>query len=224
MNATKIVQAYQDVPSNSWQFKLRLIEVVAFALHTLAGTIYQSNHPEVDIYTDSESKETQIPHYYLDFYHMAYMAYGEYPRGVLNMIGYWIETRIFGGVILVEHDETECEAKSIFLYTQRSDIFQLSETQVYGILSLDRNNSLPFTPEPNAKKLTRNQLNGSHVFRDDFSRIYPFNLPIYRCVVPMTDHDRELIKWVNDNSSWSLAGTPGHEWKLTTEPPEPCKP
>jgi hypothetical protein len=37
------------------------------------------------------------------------MLYQEYPHGVLNMVGYWMETRVFGGVLLVEHDDLDCE-------------------------------------------------------------------------------------------------------------------
>ena len=44
------------------------------------------------------------------------MAYHKYPFGLLDMIGYWMETQIFGGVILVEHDGSDCEVGPSHLF------------------------------------------------------------------------------------------------------------
>jgi hypothetical protein len=70
--------------------------------------IYSMSHLNTILHP-RDTRALQPPHYTLDFYHGAYMLYQEYPHGVLNMVGYWMETRVFGGVLLVEHDDLDCE-------------------------------------------------------------------------------------------------------------------
>ncbi|KAH8808014.1 hypothetical protein F5884DRAFT_790745 [Xylogone sp. PMI_703] len=98
----KIIQAYQNAPLNSPQFELRLLEVVAIAVHTLGGAVYHANYPEVEIHPRWQQPGP-------DFYHRCYMGCLQYPYGILNMIGYWLESQVFGGVILGEHDAAESE-------------------------------------------------------------------------------------------------------------------
>jgi len=66
--------------------------------------MFHSFHPEKQIHP------THIPdvpgfHYYVDLYHRYYMEYFQYPYGLLNVVGYWVETQLFGGVILFEQGE-----------------------------------------------------------------------------------------------------------------------
>ena len=44
--------------------------------------------------------------FYVNFYHSEYMRLDDYPFGLLNVVGYWAETEVFGGVVLFEHDES----------------------------------------------------------------------------------------------------------------------
>ena len=43
------------------------------------------------------------------FYHRAYRAHEQYPRGVADMVGYWAEAKIFGGVVLFDRGELDVE-------------------------------------------------------------------------------------------------------------------
>ena len=43
--------------------------------------------------------------FYVNFYHTDYQHFERYPFGLLNVVGYWAEAEIFGGVLLFEHEE-----------------------------------------------------------------------------------------------------------------------
>lgn len=49
------------------------------------------------------------------FYHGAYVAFEQYPGSVADMVGYWSEARIFGGVVAFDRGEDETGV-SINLY------------------------------------------------------------------------------------------------------------
>ena len=42
--------------------------------------------------------------FYVNFYHTNYRLYENYAFGLLNVVGYWAEAEIFGGVVLFEHE------------------------------------------------------------------------------------------------------------------------
>ena len=42
--------------------------------------------------------------YYVEFYHTNYKLFENYPFHLLNVVGYWAEAEIFGGVVLFEHE------------------------------------------------------------------------------------------------------------------------
>ena len=42
------------------------------------------------------------PHLAVDLYHGDYLQYSDYPHGLLDAIGYWTETQIFGGVVIFD--------------------------------------------------------------------------------------------------------------------------
>lgn len=46
-----------------------------------------------------------------------YLAYPLYPFGLLNIVGYWTETQIFGGVVLFEHELSRSEVSFYLLTT-----------------------------------------------------------------------------------------------------------
>ena len=107
----KIVQAYQNTPMSSGQFYLRLFELVALAIHSLGGSMYSSSHPNANI-RPREYDYTQHPRHPVDLYHELYLGYSFYPYGLLDTVGYWTETQIFGGVILFEHEQSGSKVRS----------------------------------------------------------------------------------------------------------------
>ena len=49
------------------------------------------------------------PH--VDFYHTEYQEYERYPFGLLNVVGYWAEAKLLGGVLLFDRGDTGLEVR-----------------------------------------------------------------------------------------------------------------
>jgi hypothetical protein len=43
------------------------------------------------------------------FYHRSYLAHAQYPNGVADVVGYWAEAKIFGGVVIFDRGESGTE-------------------------------------------------------------------------------------------------------------------
>jgi hypothetical protein len=88
-------------------FNMRLLELVAIAVHDLAGNLYAAFHPDGEppyagrfAYKDMEGVISLSTRWYCQ--------YPSYPRGNLDQVGYWAEVHIFGGVVVFDRgpDET----------------------------------------------------------------------------------------------------------------------
>lgn len=101
----KTLQAFQDTSVSSEKFHLHLLKVAALAVHLLGGLLYITSHPNTDI-RPRDYGCIQYPHYPVDLYHKFYVNYSSYPYGLLDTVGYWTETQVFGGVALFEHDSS----------------------------------------------------------------------------------------------------------------------
>ena len=163
---------------------MRLMQIAAASVHTLAGMMYTSFHQDTNI------KPPEPPgghfwqfrgsdHFYVDFYHTNYRRFEDFPFGLLNVVGYWAEAELFGGVVLFERVESgsevqlipTCSRKSFangcqiinaFLHPQNTDqAFQLSQNQLKYFADLGTAGDpvelaraetiLPFVKEPNAR-------------------------------------------------------------------------
>jgi hypothetical protein len=40
------------------------------------------------------------------FYHHSYLCHTQYPCGVADIVGYWAEAKLFGGVVLFDRGES----------------------------------------------------------------------------------------------------------------------
>ena len=87
-------------------------------MNTLAGTMYAFFHPDTDI------KPPRPPgghfraihgtdRFYVDFYHDCYVRFDDYPFGLLDVVGYWAETQLFGGVLLFDRGESGSEVRHL---------------------------------------------------------------------------------------------------------------
>ena len=92
--------------------------------------------------------------FHINFYHTNYQRFEDYPFGLLNVVGYWAEAQLFGGVVLFERAESDHEVQSMlhnsgkihthgyqiinaFLHPQKThDAFQLSEKQLKSFADL----------------------------------------------------------------------------------------
>lgn len=105
-------------------WKLRLIEFLAVAIHDIAAMLWSLDdgphkHAELEDWRTSRlESETQDkvelanlpPHTW--FWHNQYKDYDQYPKGIADIVGYWAETQIFGGVVLFDRGETDEEVSA----------------------------------------------------------------------------------------------------------------
>jgi hypothetical protein len=45
------------------------------------------------------------------FYHRQHADYEQYPRGLSDVVGYWAEAKIFGGVLLFDRGESDTDVR-----------------------------------------------------------------------------------------------------------------
>lgn len=53
------------------------------------------------------------------FFHTSYYYFDQYPQGLADVVGYWAEGQIFGGVVVFDRRETESECKSMWIHGAR---------------------------------------------------------------------------------------------------------
>ena len=113
-----MAQNYQNAPLGTREHELRLLEIAAASVNALAGIIYASFHPNTNIRPQTNQKGYTYPFvetddFYVRFYHTGYhQRFGNYPFGLLNVVGYWAESELFGGVIVFERGESDSEVIS----------------------------------------------------------------------------------------------------------------
>ena len=79
--------------------------------------IYESCNPEVELKPQAASKDDEnfghyiyrTSHPYVDFYHIRCQALTNYFFSLLNVVIYWAETNLFGGVLLFDRGESGSE-------------------------------------------------------------------------------------------------------------------
>ncbi|KAF4998914.1 hypothetical protein FGRMN_2845 [Fusarium graminum] len=104
------VKSYQKAKPASKSFNTRLVELVAVSLHQIAVLLFKADHRlhqgDIDAVTN-----WKLPHIEgtIDvqpgptlFSHHAYLDDDIYPEGVADIVGYWAEDRILGGVVVFE--------------------------------------------------------------------------------------------------------------------------
>ena len=64
------------------------------------------------LFTDLQATHDYVPgrnyHHRVDF-HSCYTKFPRYPFGLLDVLGYWAETQLFGGVLLFDRGESGSE-------------------------------------------------------------------------------------------------------------------
>jgi hypothetical protein len=109
-----------------------LIELVAVAVHQIAALLFEldtSVHKDDGITDWAPPKSETLywkwhpdgPHPTL-FHHRWYLDYAQYPRRVADVVGYWAEGRILGGVVLFDrrHPDTPgADPDAVYLHPDR---------------------------------------------------------------------------------------------------------
>ncbi|KAI0145631.1 hypothetical protein GGR57DRAFT_480146 [Xylariaceae sp. FL1272] len=123
------LQGFQNEIPSSRSFHFRLIELLAVACHQIAAFLFQADESnqhrkayEAWASKWNELKTTGDEGYILEdmkpptvFYHDSYCDHEQYPRAVPDVVGYWAEAKIFGGVVLFERGESETGCNNIWL-------------------------------------------------------------------------------------------------------------
>lgn len=136
-------------------------------------------------------------------YHHDYIDYEQYPLGIADMVGYWAEYQIFGGVVLFDRGgsgkevrtrlslfdgyimNTDCTTKvrNVFLHPSASfRVFKLSETQINQFITFAlREDSticpFPMRAERDALRIDADDTFALHIFRDRYERKPPVVVP-----------------------------------------------
>ncbi|KAK6840767.1 hypothetical protein PG995_015977 [Apiospora arundinis] len=154
---SEVLQSYQDSIPASPSFKIRLLELVAVALHQVAVHLFQKgdrihdqhHSPEGDGSISSVTSWEPSPKPYFRyevrptlFAHPAFVTHEQYPNGIADMVGYWAEDRILGGVLLLDRNNNESadgmELPNVYFQSSRPArthyIYQLTDDQQNSLL------------------------------------------------------------------------------------------
>ncbi|OAQ70266.1 hypothetical protein VFPPC_02766 [Pochonia chlamydosporia 170] len=145
-NFYPLISEYRAASPGSRAFKTRLIEMAAEAIHELAVLLFNAG---TSLHADGRIASWVPPkdHVFWEinpegawptvFYHHWYANHEEYPNGVADMVGYWAEARIFGGVVLFDRrnpdEDLAADPNAIWFHSDRAEvtyrIYQLLEEQ-----------------------------------------------------------------------------------------------
>lgn len=148
----QLLHGYRACSPGSRGFKTRLVELVAVAIHQIGALLYEldtSAHKNDGIVDWAPPKDDAHywkwhpdgPHPTL-FYHEFYDDRDQYPRGIADMVGYWAEARILGGVVLFDRrdpDETpKADPNAVYFHSDREHvtyrIYQLLPQQLQTLI------------------------------------------------------------------------------------------
>ena len=87
---------------------MHLLELVAMAVHEMAGNLFAALHPDGEPRSPDHGRQLlPPPDYLVSLSTMSYAMPNHYPRGHLDVVGYWAETHIFGGVVVFDRGPNE---------------------------------------------------------------------------------------------------------------------
>lgn len=93
---------------------MRLLEMLAVACHNMAGTVYLNTQPGLRRERHSpEERLAALEGRPTDFMHEDYHDLEQYPKGVADVVGYWAEYHLFGGVVLFDRGETGTDVSDV---------------------------------------------------------------------------------------------------------------
>lgn len=117
---------------SSKKFNLRLIELTACALHQIGVLLFQvdklhdpttTQGLDIDDVTSWERPPDQWARtkpWPTLFMHLHFGAHEQYPNGIADIVGYWAENRILGGVALFDHSQPWSDDNEPNVYFQCS--------------------------------------------------------------------------------------------------------
>lgn len=127
---SQAILAYQSANPGSRAFNTRLIDLVAVSVHQIAVILFKL---DTSLHKDSgivEWQPSRTDEMFWDsmpqglppaiFFHEFYVDHDQYPDGVADIVGYWAESCILGGVILFDRNIAESDA--VYIHPDRRHV------------------------------------------------------------------------------------------------------
>lgn len=110
------IPEYNCRPLGSREYTLRLLAITPASLHALAGKIYASSHPNIEMHPQKPPEGHYrafrgTDRFYVDFFHVCCFRFEDHPLGLLDVVGYWTESQLLGGVILFDRGDSGSEVR-----------------------------------------------------------------------------------------------------------------
>ncbi|RFU31839.1 hypothetical protein B7463_g4506, partial [Scytalidium lignicola] len=199
-----LLEEFQSSSRDFSEFNIILINLVAVACHQIAVYLFQLDdglhrHELHEHWLDKkrqgeEYDRKRMRGYILPpstFYHNCYVYSDQYPNGVADVVGYWVEAKIFGGVVLFDRGKTDKEATQTSLSPWKSHcwprtIYPPTTVQYEALLAFLLSMRDPKTPPPLPIYATRmnrwrydpyGAMARFHIFRDRYERKLPESRP-----------------------------------------------
>ncbi|KAJ3538901.1 hypothetical protein NM208_g2550 [Fusarium decemcellulare] len=158
----KAIAAYLQAKSGSKAFNMRLLELVAVTLHQIGVLLFQlefrMHQGDIDATTDWRMPPVEglveVPPRPTLFSHHAYLDADVYPEGVADIVGYWAEDRILGGVTVFDRRAEESGTTPNVYFNscrrrQTHRVYQLRDDQQEALFSFLLSDTDSHPPEPN---------------------------------------------------------------------------
>ncbi|KAF4956983.1 hypothetical protein FGADI_3395 [Fusarium gaditjirri] len=183
---------FQKAEPGSKSFNIRLVELVAVALHQIAVWLHKLephlHQGDIDAvtYWEMPLSETmaRFPPGPTLFSHHDYLDDDIYPEGVADMVGYWAEDRILGGVTVFDRrPKNPDEIPNIYFHPCRKSqtirVYQLRDEQQQALFEFLLQEEPGSSPSPlpilgDKQNLVRvdapRALTHHHIYRDIWER------------------------------------------------------
>jgi hypothetical protein len=122
---SQIAESYSGCSTASREFILRLMEVITVLCHDIAVGLYIRHNGGIRKQSlryarttppppppPGMTPPTSPPPLPTVFFHRSYQNWEEYPHGVADMVGYWAEYRLFGGVMVFDRGDSGREVSA----------------------------------------------------------------------------------------------------------------
>ncbi|EWZ83711.1 hypothetical protein FOWG_12646 [Fusarium oxysporum f. sp. lycopersici MN25] len=133
---SRLLFAFQAASPGSRSFDIRLIKIIAISVHQIAVILFILNeglHKNDGVIEWASPKSDKIWWAHCPngpeptmFFHHWYLSHDRYPNGVADMVGYWAESRILGGVVLFDRrqpiPESDVDQDAVSIHPDRENV------------------------------------------------------------------------------------------------------